>query len=254
MDHGGKATRLAERSRRPPTTCATWLWAALLSGSVLSPALAQVATPPDPAERCNEDAMLVFDASGSMSGTDWGKGFAPRIARVKEALELVLPRVTPVRKVGLIIYGPGPYNKCDNIELRLAPARYSTQRIMKDINELSPAGRTPLTAAVRHAADVLSFREKPAVIVLLTDGEETCGGSPCQIARLLKSQGADLTIHVIGYAPKGAGDAVWKSRCMAEDTGGVYVSVGTTEELVEALQKTMGCPLLSDAAGARDGK
>ncbi|MDX2289171.1 MAG: VWA domain-containing protein [Hyphomicrobiaceae bacterium] len=189
--------------------------------------------------------MLVFDASGSMAGTDWGKGFAPRIARVKEALEIVLPRVTPVRNVGLIVYGPGPYNKCDNIELRLQPQRHSSQRIMRDISALVPAGRTPLTTAVRHAADVLVYRERPAVIVLLTDGEETCGGAPCQLARLLKSQAKDLTIHVIGYAPRGAGDAVWKSRCMAEETAGLYVSVETTEELIDALQKTLACPLVS---------
>jgi hypothetical protein len=35
---------------------------------------------------------------------------------------------------------------------------------------LIPAGQMPLTAAVAEAAEVLDFREKPGLIVLLTDG------------------------------------------------------------------------------------
>ena len=44
------------------------------------------------------------------------------------------------------------------------------------VNALTPAGKTPLTAAVGQAAEVLHFRVKPALIVVLTDGEETCSG------------------------------------------------------------------------------
>ena len=49
---------------------------------------------------------------------------------------------------------------------------------MAAIDALRPSGRTPLTDAVAQAAEVLDFRHKPGLIVVLTDGEETCGGSP----------------------------------------------------------------------------
>lgn len=58
---------------------------------------------------CTEDAMIVFDASGSMAG-NLGQGIMtekPRIYEVRKALARVLPEVTRVRKVGLITYGPG---------------------------------------------------------------------------------------------------------------------------------------------------
>jgi hypothetical protein len=32
---------------------------------------------------------------------------------------------------------------------------------------------------------VLDFRNKPGVIVVVTDGEETCGRSPCDLAKQL---------------------------------------------------------------------
>jgi Ca-activated chloride channel homolog len=55
---------------------------------------------------CTEDAMLVFDASGSMSGNGWGYGSEnptaiSRINKVRSALSKILPSVTRFRRVGL---------------------------------------------------------------------------------------------------------------------------------------------------------
>lgn len=195
--------------------------------------------------QCTNDAMLVFDASGSMTSSAPGSlGFSSRLASVKAALSRVLPAVVPFRNLGLIVYGPGPFS-CSNIDLRLTPSRNSAERIMSDIDRTVPAGRTPLTEAVRQAAVVLQYRKRPAVIVLLTDGEETCGGTPCEMVRSLVEAGHDITIHVISYAASNPTTTVSKSRCLAEATNGLFVSVDTTEQLVDALQKTLGCPQLS---------
>jgi Ca-activated chloride channel homolog len=198
--------------------------------------------------RCLDDAMLVFDASGSMAGTDMNEQ-RPHIAKVRDALGVVLPEIAPRRDLGLIVYGPGPHSRCDNVELRLRPARNSAQAIMGEVNTLIPAGQTPITTAVRDAAEALDFRKKPAVVVLLTDGEETCGGDPCKLARQLRQEASSLTIHVIQFKVTGS---TWLasgtgSICMAEETGGLSLTARDREELVEALQKTLTCPLLSDA-------
>ena len=34
-------------------------------------------------------------------------------------------------------------------------------------------------------------------------------------------------------------------KCLAEANGGLYITAETEEELVEALEKTLGCPMLS---------
>ena len=151
---------------------------------------------------CNEDAMIVFDASGSMSGTV-GLGIATPVTRIDEvraALGAVLPSATKFRRVGLITYGPGPYQQC-NVRLDLKPMPDAAAPIMGVVNSLTPAGRTPLTSAVDAAAEVLDYQHKPGVVVVVTDGEETCGGSPCDLGKKLHAGANQLTVHVIGYRP-----------------------------------------------------
>lgn len=199
---------------------------------------------------CTEDAMIVFDASGSMAG-NMNQGIAttiPRINEVRKALARVLPDVTRHRRVGLITYGPGPYQQC-NVELNLKPVPNAAQRIMHDVNALNPAGKTPLTKAVGEAAEVLDFRTKPGVVVVLTDGEETCGGAPCALGKMLHDEGVQLTIHVIGFQMK---DFFWTGeqsvldvKCLAETNGGLYITAENQEELVKAFEKTLGCPMMS---------
>ena len=205
---------------------------------------------------CTEDAMLVFDASGSMAGNGWGYGSesantVSRIDKVRSALAKVLPSVTRVRHVGLITYGPGPYNQC-NVRLDLAPMENAADIILRTVRALVPAGKTPLASAVAQAADVLDFRAKPGLIVALTDGEETCGGSPCDLGKQLHAAAKQLTVHVIGLRVKGLSwmgeQSILDAKCLADQNGGLYVTAGTEEELIEALEKTLGCPMVTQRA------
>jgi Ca-activated chloride channel family protein len=179
---------------------------------------------------CAKDAILVFDASGSMAGPGFGEETTTRIETARQALREVLPSVTPVRNVGLIVYGPGPRapGACANIDLRLPPAANSSERIMSELERVQPYGQTPIAASVQRAAEILRYRERPAVVVLLTDGEETCRGNPCALAQQLRKDGVDVTVHVV------------------EQTGGLFVGADTKDELVSALQRTLGCALVSE--------
>lgn len=201
---------------------------------------------------CTDDAMIVFDASGSMSG-NVKLGIATTVTRideVREALGKVLPAASRHRRVGLITYGPGPYNQC-NVELNLRPAPNAAMRIMQDVNALTPAGKTPLTAAVEQAADVLDFRNRPGVVVILTDGEETCGGSPCDLGKELHDKAAQLTVHVIAYRASNFSwtgeQSVQGVKCLAEQNNGLYVTADNEEELVSAFRETLSCPMISRA-------
>lgn len=199
---------------------------------------------------CTEDAMIVFDASGSMAG-NMNQGIAttiPRINEVRKALARVLPNATRFRRVGLITYGPGPYRQC-NVELNLRPMSNAAQSIMRAVNALSPAGKTPLTEAVERAAEVLDVKKKPGVIIVLTDGEETCGGTPCQLGKMFHAESPLVTVHVIGFQMKNflwtGEQSILDVKCLAEETGGLYVTAENQEELVKAFEQTLGCPMMS---------
>jgi Ca-activated chloride channel family protein len=156
--------------------------------------------------------------------------------------------------VGLITYGPGPYNQC-NVKLDLKPTPDAASLIMGAVNALVPAGKTPLTSAVEQAADVLNYRSKPGVIVVVTDGEETCGGSPCTLAKQLHLLGDQLTVHVIAFRYDGfswtGGNSVMDLMCLADENHGLYSRANSEEELVEALEKTLDCPMVSQASPTR---
>lgn len=204
-----------------------------------------------PVSPCTEDAMIVFDASGSMSGNmEGGIGtLKPRIDEVRNALGEILPGVTRFRRVGLITYGPGPGEQC-NVRLDLKPTANAANLIMRDLDALSPAGKTPLGKAVAKAADVLDYRNKPGMIVVVTDGEETCGASPCELGKELRAQAAQLTVHVIGFRMKDyswtGANSVLDAKCLAEENDGLYLSAENRDDLVAALKTTLDCPMLSE--------
>jgi Ca-activated chloride channel family protein len=121
--------------------------------------------------------------------------------------------------------------------------------IMTKVTSLVPAGRTALTSAVEMAAEVLDFRRKPGVTVVITDGEETCGRSPCLLGKQLQDAAHRLTVHVIGFRYESFSwtgeQSILEVKCLAELNGGLYIKVNTEEDLVAALEKTLDCPMIT---------
>jgi Ca-activated chloride channel family protein len=95
------------------------------------------------------------------------------------------------------------------------------------------------------------------VIVLLTDGEDTCGGSPCDVGKELHAAAAQLTVHVIGLRVKGlswTGETnIIKTQCLAEHNGGLYLTPENDDDLIAALEKTLGCPKVSRQMASQRG-
>ena len=221
---------------------------------ILGLVFAGAAARPEP--DCASDAMVVFDGSGSMAEMGFNLLNEPRIHAARRAVRQVMPGLAATRRLGLIVYGPGQRQVCGHVDLRFSPIPDAAPRIIGAIEALAPDGETPLTEAVRQAADVLDFTRRPGVVVLVTDGKETCGGAPCQLAAQLAADAADLTVHVIGFkvepphfnwpsvraSERSVGTTV--AKCLADQTGGKYVSTETVEELAQALRETLGCQLI----------
>lgn len=206
---------------------------------------------------CARDAMLVFDGSASMDELSFDISRKTRIVDARTALRDALPDITPFRRVGLLTYGPGSSaDSCANIDLRFGPRADAAADIVDEIDGLQPKGLTALAASVRAAADALDHRNRSGIVVLVTDGNETCGGRPCALGTALAQEAADLTVHVIGFqvvvdffswdnpeqVDVGAGNTV--AKCLADRTGGLYVSTETVGELADALRATLGCALI----------
>ena len=120
-----------------------------------------------PAE-CTDDAILVFDGSGSMDAISHNGLKSLRIDEARAAIEESMPQISPFRKLGLLIFGPGPAESCSNIDLRFRPQSNAGPRIIADVDALTPVGQTPLTNSVDEAVDALDLKDDPGVVVLLT--------------------------------------------------------------------------------------
>ena len=184
---------------------------------------------------CRRDAMIVFDTSGSMQQRD--RQYQTRLETARSALRNILPEITKDRRTGLIVFGA--LENC-SVELRLRLAHQAQSQISNQLDRLVPGAQTPIALAVEQGARELKGQ---GIVVVITDGEETCGGDPCAAGRQLKAQFPELTVHVIGYklGPKSTEPAL----CLAEGTGGKFISVKEPEELTAALREVLVCPKIS---------
>ncbi|WP_338719714.1 VWA domain-containing protein [Devosia sp. XK-2] len=203
----------------------------LLSRAVLG-ALAAIglAFPAIAAER----AVIVLDGSGSMWAQVDGKA---RITIARETLSSVLAELPDDLELGLMTYGHREKGNCADIEMLVEPAPGTGAAIAEAAGDINPKGMTPLSDAVRLAAEELRYTEEKATVILITDGLETCEVDPCALGSDLESQGIDFTTHVLGF---GLSDEEGRQvACLAENTGGKYLSAQDGSDLVEALTRTV---------------
>jgi len=164
-----------------------------------------------------------------------------KIEIARKTLSDVLGSLPSDLELGLIAYGHREKGQCKDIEL-MVPAGAGTAGAIADaVNSIKPKGKTPLSDSVLQAAESLKYTEDKATVILLTDGLETCDADPCALGRALEENGIDFTAHVVGFGlTKEEGKQV---SCLADETGGVYISAGNEEELVQALNETVAQPV-----------
>ncbi|MDA0961996.1 MAG: hypothetical protein O2898_03645 [Proteobacteria bacterium] len=84
--------------------------------------------------------MLVFDGSALM---DELVSDIRANTRIEDARRHARHHGLPPGR--LLIYGPGPLDACSDIDLRFAPAPDAAKPIISALDDLRPAGMTPLT-------------------------------------------------------------------------------------------------------------
>ncbi len=190
----------------------------------------------NPALACRENAMIAFDASGSMARQRNGRS---KIDIARRAAAEILPNITKNRPTGLVTYGGIDGPACRDVIVRVEPQTGSGRQIVAELQRIPPVGPTPLTESVRVAADVLLQRGGPGIVVLITDGLESCGGKVCELAGQLAKLGGNLRVHVIGFFLDDK--PIDTLKCLTAATNGMYVAANSLKSLREALHMLLGC-------------
>lgn len=205
---------------------------AFMGGAALS--LAAATAQAQEAAPAPQSVMMVLDGSGSMWGQIDG---AAKIEIARSVIGDLLDTWNENVELGVIAYGHREKGQCSDIETLVEVGPVNQSAVMTKINAINPKGKTPISAAVRKAAEALKYTEEKATVILVSDGLETCNADPCALANELEAAGVDFTTHVIGFditEEEKAGLA-----CLADNTGGRFMSAQSAGELTTALAETV---------------
>ncbi|MFZ5849476.1 MAG: VWA domain-containing protein [Actinomycetota bacterium] len=184
--------------------------------------------------------LVIMDVSGSMARKD--AGGTTLIQGARQAVRQLVSEAPPETPVGLRLYGhtyPGEDKRrgCQDTEL-VVPVEAVAQSgtaITAAIGGVKPTGFTPIGGALKQA--VKDFPpEGERTIVLVSDGEDTCGApEPCQAARQLAGQGIAVQVDTVGLFLQGNAKAQKQLQCVAKATGGRYYTADNAAQLTERL-------------------
>lgn len=199
------------------------VFAPVLALGLATPAVSQTPAP---------SAILVLDGSGSMWGQIDGVN---KIVIAREVVANLLGELPGSLQLGLTVYGHRTRGDCTDIQTIIEPGANNRANILAAVRGINPRGRTPMTQAVVEAARVLRHTEEPATVILVSDGIETCEADPCAIAAELEAAGVNFTAHVVGFDVRAEPEARAQMQCIADVTGGRFLTADNADELAAAL-------------------
>ncbi len=183
---------------------------------------------------------VVLDASGSMLQRMDGR------RRIEIARDAVTEFVSEVLEDGtpfvLRVFGHKEADACrTDLEIPLAPLnKAQVAAKVGGVNAMNLA-KTPIAASLEAVASDLGSASGPHLIVLVTDGEETCDGDPAAAIEKLRGQGFDVRVNIVGFAI---------DERMLKDTfiewarlgGGRYFDARNADELSDSMRATTRVP------------
>ena len=133
---------------------------------------------------------------------------------------------------------PGPGSGSVHSRSRLLVPIGPIQRteLKAQIEQLRTSGATPLAFALEQAREDCAKISGSKLLILVSDGMETCRGDPIAAARDLVSSGFNLRVHVVGYDVAQYQAAREQLKQIADVAGGTYFDASDSEELRSALR------------------
>lgn len=178
-------------------------------------------------DRAPNSIHIILDTSSSMADRIDGE------IKIDVAKDVIIDLLGNLPEGSLV--GFRSFGGCgsDNLVAPIGPLNRAA--LQSAVRQLGPGGATPIADTLFLARDDLAQIPDTKLILLVSDGMETCGGDPVEAARDLIRAGYDLRIHVVGFDIGQDASARDQLIAIAESTGGVYFDAAGGEELRRAL-------------------
>ena len=181
--------------------------------------------------------LVILDASGSM----WQKlDERFRIELAREALvKLVTDTIPAGTNFAFRAFGQREPKSCrTDLEISLGPLDPAVA--VAKINAIDPQelSKTPIAASLLKVNDDLAAVNGERIVVLVTDGEETCDGDPEAAIRELQGSGVDVRVNIVGFAIDEFALRKTFER-WAELGGGAYFDAQDADELTGSIRQAV---------------
>lgn len=188
-----------------------------------------------------DDAVeLILDASGSMLQRHDGQR---RIDIAKRVLQQLTSETIPVGTAfALRVFGHREADSCrTDLEIPLRPLAAAQAVATIDSIEAMNLARTPIARSLELVAEDLAAVRGSRLVVLITDGEETCEGNAAEVIERLKAAGFDVRVDIVGFAIDDAALAD-TFRYWAELGDGSYHEASDAAGLAASLSAALQMP------------
>jgi Ca-activated chloride channel homolog len=161
--------------------------------------------------------LFLLDGSGSMLAP-WGPTL--RINAAKRFLADMVDSLSVNQdlELGLRVYGHQfhrRFQRCDDTRLEVGFGKKNHTSIIQKLNQIDPKGTTPIAYSLEKAAGDFPAEDNVRnIIILITDGKESCEGDPCTISLDLQKKGIFLKPFIIGLGMEK--DAVDQFNCIGQ--------------------------------------
>lgn len=163
----------------------------------------------------SQNISIVLDSSGSM-GQILEKNKTKMFYLKKMMKEFIGQQWKLKNTIGMRVYGSRQKKTCNDIVQAIPYSDQSLSKLEKALQVMSPLGMTPLHKTIDMTVDEIKKRNGPKKILIVTDGEDTCGGDPCKTSEKIKKDKLDITFYVIALGFQGNSDALKKLSCMGD--------------------------------------
>lgn len=203
----------------------TVIWLCL---SLVMPRTAQGQTADAPITRI----LFLLDASQSM-GAGWGG--RSKIEVAKQVISDAVDSLSGIANVQVALRAYGhqyhyTLNNCKDSRLEVGFRPNSHILVKSKLREIKPNGITPIAYSLEKVAgDFPLDPNSRNIVIIITDGEESCEGNPCQVSAALQSRNVILRPFVIGLG--------YQSELKTNlDCIGTYFEANSPNELKETMQ------------------
>ena len=181
--------------------------------------------------QASSNILFIMDSSGSMAGK---VDDSTKMATAKQVLKSLLADLPKDTNVGLMAYGHRNEGDCKDVEVLTPINPNDPTKLAASIDSLQPKGKTPLTYSLGQTLPLfVPLKGENNIVVLVSDGEETCDGDPCAAAKKLAAAGVNLKIHVVGFDVSATERK--QLECIAEKGKGKYFNAENAKGLEKAL-------------------